>query len=264
MDRPLLFFDSGVKGLPYLEMAKSLLPAERFVYLADRKNFPYGEKTTHSLITLILESMERAISMLKPKLVVIACNTASVVALSLLREKFLVPFIGVVPAIKPAAERLKSGKLGVLATRQTVSDIYLDQLIENFTCHCEVVKLPLTKLVDLVEYHFFNASSSDKIQILNQEIGNLKDRGISMVVLGCTHFILLENELKNVLGDQISIVDSREGVTKQLVKVLKESGQDSAELKGEHQFYLTGSDQSLHRYRLFAEEYGLCFRGVLE
>ena len=139
-DDPIVFIDSGVGGLPYLEKARIYMPGENLVYVADNKNFPYGEKSAGQLKSIILMLIRKIVDKISPKLIVIACNTASVVALSLLREEFGIPFVGVVPAIKPAGEYSENGKIGLLATRKTVEDPYTDTLINEFASSCRVEK----------------------------------------------------------------------------------------------------------------------------
>ena len=126
--RPVVVFDSGVGGLPYLQRLREFLPDETFSYVADTANFPYGEKSTAELNDIVHRQMERLIHRIVPKLVVVACNTASVVALSELRAAFGLPFVGVVPAVKPAAETTENKRIGLIATRKTVEDPYTDML----------------------------------------------------------------------------------------------------------------------------------------
>jgi glutamate racemase len=261
--KPILFFDSGVGGLPYLEEARSALPGERFTYLADRQNFPYGEKPIFRLQRLILNTVERALERLDPKLVVVACNTASVVALDALRSRFSLPFVGVVPAVKLAADRLEAGKIGVLATRQTIAAGYTDQLISSFASHCEVVRIPLANMVELVEYDFFTTSSEEKRKAIAAELDGFALSGLDMIVLGCTHFILLEEELRQVLGQRIRLVDSRSGVTRQIARVLQSGGLTQSDAGGSDRLYVTGKAPVEERFRLFAARYGLDPGGTL-
>ena len=140
--KPIAFLDSGVGGLPYLEMAREHLPKENFIYLADRKNFPYGTKSAEEVFAAVAVLTDRILAAEKPKVFVLACNTMSVVALTRLRKLYpRLPFVGVVPAVKPAAERTKVKRIGVLATNRTLQDAYLDDLIRRFASSCEVVRV---------------------------------------------------------------------------------------------------------------------------
>ena len=261
--RPILFFDSGVGGLPYLEAAENALPGECFAYLADREHFPYGEKEQDRLHHLVVAAMERALQRIDPKLVVVACNTASVVALKHLRSRFSLPFVGVVPAVKLAADNMQTGKIGVLSTRQTSSAGYTERLINSFASHCEVVRIGLPGMVDLVEYDFFTTTSAEKRAAIAAELEQGIPAGIDTIVLACTHFILIEEELRQVLGRGIRLVDSREGVTRQLVRVLSAEKLAAESCDGRNRLYLTGPAPPEERYRLFAARYGLASVEIL-
>ena len=254
---PILYFDSGVGGLPYLEHAKQLLPNERFVYLADRKNFPYGDKSVSEIKDAVFSAISGIIKIEKPKLAVIACNTASVITLSSLRSKFRLPFVGVVPAVKPASKLNKDGRIAVLATFRTTEDTYLKDLINTFAPDKEVKRFAEGNLVEFVEKNYFETSETEKINILENILWEVKNDNFKTVVLGCTHFLLLEKELNKVLGSSVSIVDSREGVTNQLVRILKANNLMSKVKAGNDKFYVTGKTPVEKRYVLFAEMFGL-------
>ena len=262
--KPVVFFDSGIGGLPYLEMARQRVSGEFFIYLADRKHFPYGIKTPLEVLTGVMESLGLAISRFNPRAVVVACNTASVIALAELRKRYNVPFIGVVPAVKPAARSLPAGRLAVLATERTLADNYLADLIRNFAEGCEIIRYPLGKLVNLVEYDYFSTSAAERKAIVSREVGGLKKYSVSSAVLGCTHFILLEEELKSAMGNGVEIVDSREGVTGQLIRVLQDKGSGKGCSGRRDCFYVTGDVPVEERYRKFAGKYGLEFAGILK
>jgi glutamate racemase len=262
--KPVVFFDSGIGGLPYLEMARQRVAEEFFIYLADRKHFPYGVKTPSEILTGVMESLGLAIRRFDPRAVVVACNTASVIALAELRKRYDIPFIGVVPAVKPAARSLSAVRLAVLATERTLADNYLADLIRNFADGCEVIRYPLGKLVNLVEYDYFSTSAAEKRAIVSREVGKLKNSAVSSAVLGCTHFILLEEELKSAMGGEVDIVDSREGVTRQLIRVLKDKGSGGGCPGRRDCFYVTGEAPVEERYRKFAGKYGLEFAGILK
>lgn len=255
--RPILFFDSGVGGLPYLLHAKKQLPNERFVYLADRKNFPYGEKSITEIKNAVFSALSSILKIEKPKLAVIACNTASVVTLASLRSKFKFPFVGVVPAVKPASRITRDGKIAVLATFRTTEDLYLQNLIDSFASDKEVKRFAEGNLVEFVEKNFFESSKKEKINIIENTLYDVKSNGFSTIVLGCTHFLLLEDELKKVLGNSVSIVDSREGVTNQLIRLLNENNLMRKTKAGVDKLYVTGNDPVEKRYKLFAEMFGL-------
>ena len=261
--RPILVFDSGVGGLPYLMHARKQLPDERFVYLADRVNFPYGEKTIPEIRNAVFRSITRINTVEKPKLIVIACNTASVIALSDLRAKFNLPFVGVVPAVKPAVRLCDNGKLAILATLRTTGDIYLRKLIDRFAAGKEVKRFAEGNLVRFVEKKFFDTSRREKLDLLNRTLREVKENKFNTVVLGCTHFLLMEEELREVLGEKIRIVDSRDGVTNQIKRLLESYNLINKNKAEEDNFYVTGNDPPETRYKLFAEKFGLILAGTI-
>ncbi|MBN2354266.1 MAG: glutamate racemase [Spirochaetales bacterium] len=261
--RPIIFFDSGVGGLPYLALARERLPAERFVYVADRGHYPYGEKTVTELRAVVLEVFGRAAERFSPKLGVVACNTASVAALDALRAAFDPPFVGVVPAVKPAAAFSKNKRIGVLATPQTVKNDYLDALVRDFAEGCEVVRIPAPRLRDFVETRLFDAPAAEKDEVIGEAAGAVRASGADVVVLGCTHYLHVAAELEAALGPSVRIIDSREGVVNQLVRVLDGSRLRAAKRDGEDGFFLTGEAPVEERYRRFAERFGFAGAEIL-
>src|SRR6056297_476855 len=265
--RPIAVFDSGVGGLPYLEYLRKDTPKESFVYLADRENFPYGEKSDKELRSIIIQSVGKFIQLTNPKLMIIACNTASVVALSELRCHFNIPFIGVVPAVKPAAEHSKKRSIGILATRRTVKEPYTENLIHRFAADCRVVRYAGAEIVELVEHNFFTSSQDEKTKILNTAFDFFQSAGIDALVVGCTHFIFVEELLHAMLKGTTEIIDSREGVAKQTLRVMKKNGlHETSENGGRGQFFVSGKDMSEkdnERYSRFAGMFELEWSGLL-
>jgi glutamate racemase len=261
--KPILFYDSGSGGLPYLKSARTRLPGADYVYLADRKNFPLGEKPARVVRRLVLQSISVAVRRFDPVLIVIACNTASVVALEVLRKSFAAPFVGVVPAVKPAALSLGSGKLAVVATRQTAFGPYLEQLIQDFADGCRVVKVPVANLVTFAEFHYLTAPPEQRLAAVRRELGPLLEEEVDAVVLGCTHFVLLEQEFRTLLPERTALIDSREGVTNRIVSLL-EAGTMESEKTGTAELYLRGGTGEEQRYRAFAERFDLRYCGRLQ
>ena len=262
-EQPILFFDSGVGGLPYLELAMRELPEESYIYVCDTLNFPYGTKDSKDLIELIINQIAKIIEGFSPKIGVIACNTASVIALSRLRERFKIPFIGVVPAVKPAVEKVNGKRIAVVATQRTIEDQYLKALIQDFASKNHVLTLAANELVTLVENDFFILSFEERIKKMNFIFQKIKNDLIDTVVLGCTHFILLQKEFYDVLGPNINIIDSREGVIRQLIKVLKmENLLSKKSNKITRQFWLTRAINQ-NKYRKFADFFNLDYNGEI-
>jgi glutamate racemase len=263
--RPVAFLDSGVGGLPYLAHARRILRDERFVYVADNENFPYGEKESPRIIEASLRVTGRLVDRENPRIVVVACNTMSVVALAALRARFPVPFVGVVPAVKPAAAVSRRGRVGVLATRQTVEGAYLRSLIESHASGCIVVSLPAAGLVEFVEKELYRSSAGERLERVRGEVARFHDAQVDTLVLGCTHFLHLEQEFRSLLDEEgITLVDSREGVISQaarLALVPEERGEGAA--SGGDTLYVTGPDAGDERYVWFAERFGLRLDGTL-
>ncbi|MBN2625604.1 MAG: aspartate/glutamate racemase family protein, partial [Spirochaetales bacterium] len=140
-EQPVGFLDSGIGGIPYLVKLREKLPRENYIYLADHANFPYGEKSVEQIRASVLQATDRLLTISRPKLIVLACNTASVSALQVLREYVDIPVVGVVPAVKPAASLSGRRTIGVLATESTVNAPYLDGLIEQFARDFRVVRV---------------------------------------------------------------------------------------------------------------------------
>ncbi|HUX19839.1 MAG TPA: aspartate/glutamate racemase family protein, partial [Spirochaetia bacterium] len=140
-ERPVVFYDSGIGGLPYLAWVRERRPDAHFIYVGDNEHFPYGEKTHEELRRIAVSVVGRILTRFDPQLVVVACNTASVVALAELRARYPVAFVGVVPAVKPAAERSRGRRIALLATTRTVGDAYSEKLIKEYASDCTVVRI---------------------------------------------------------------------------------------------------------------------------
>jgi glutamate racemase len=271
VSKPLLFYDSGAGGLPYLQAARKRLPYEDYIYLADRKNFPLGEKTEKTVRRLVLQSITGAVRRFDPGLIVVACNTASAAALQALRKHFPLPFVGVVPALKPAALSTDEGKVAVLATRGTAVGPYLEGLIREFADDRDVVKVPVANLVEFAEYQYLSATVRQRLDVVREALQPLLKENVRTVVLGCTHFVLLEGEFRRILPDVVSVVDSREGVTNRIVSML-EHGRAGGGKGREHtdgpvgtaELYLHGGTGEEERYRSFARAFSVQFSGFLE
>ncbi len=266
-ERPVAFFDSGLGGLPYYEWAAGRLPTETFVYLADTANFPYGEKSIEELEQIVIKSVGRLIAHTNPKVVVVACNTASVVALPALRRSYPIPFVGVVPAIKPAATLSKNRSIGLLATARTVTDKYTERLIRDFAADCNIARIADGKLVRFVESRILDAGIEEKRTAVAASVRSLREAHVDAVVLGCTHFVYLAAEIEEALGRGVKVLDSREGVGKQLARVVTPARNTQARRTADS-FYVTGFGQQSganqeERYRAFAERFGLRYDGVI-
>ncbi|MDC7227153.1 MAG: glutamate racemase [Spirochaetales bacterium] len=257
---PLLFIDSGIGGLPYLEWLKKRMPEESFVYIADNKNFPFGTKNRNELINIMVATIAEAEEQYSPKAAVLACNTASVVSLDVLRNNFNFPFIGVVPAIKPAAFTTKNKRIGLMASNRTIEDEYTERLIKDFASDCEVFKLAAGEIIDFIENRLYNSDQDEIRAVIAPAVKYFKDNEVDIVVLGCTHFLFLEKELQEELGGNVMIIDSRDGVGRQIMRVLEDKDLKSGR-KTDDKFILTGnkeSNEKIRNYTWISEKYGLC------
>ena len=218
----ILVFDSGIGGLGVVTALNSLAPGLPLTYLADNGFFPYGEKPDDILLPHILRVIGQAIEREKPEAVVIACNTASTIALAALRAAYPLPFIGCVPPIKPAAAASRSRSIGVLATKATVRRPYLNGLVEKFAPDCTVLTLGTPDLAELAEQKFRGAAvdvSAAVAPLFTQPGGEQ----IDAVALGCTHYSFLLEEFLALRPD-ISWHDPAMPVAKQTLKIIEPLG----------------------------------------
>jgi len=230
-NRSVLFIDSGIGGIPYCVDFHKKNPHEEVCYLADTQNFPYGPRGKEELASILINLTEKLIKNINPKLVVLACNTATVSALPQLRMKFpQLPFVGTVPAIKPAALASQNGKVGILGTRRTIDEIRALN-IANKTC--EIIGIAAPELVEFIEKHFNKASENEKTEVVRKYINIFKREGAYSLVLGCTHFLYLLEEFRREASPNIVVFDSLEGITKRIDFLLDEN---NGELRAEKDF----------------------------
>jgi glutamate racemase len=221
----IAIFDSGIGGLPYLEPARAALPDESFVYLADRAGFPYGTKTREEVRDIVLGLVSRLVAAYDPKAIVIACNTASQAGLDAVRRANPgLPIIGTVPAIKPAAERTRSGTIGVMATAGAVEDPYLDALIARYAKGVTVIREAAQELVSFVERRAATAGPEERREAARPFVRRLVELGADEIVLACTHYLHLRDDIAELAGPGVEVVDSRAGVARRLKQVLTERG----------------------------------------
>ena len=262
MSKIVGFYDSGIGGLPYLEWLKKHTAGCSFRYLADSAHFPFGTKTEPEIKSIVIESIGRFIESEHPDLIVIACNTASVTALELLRQKYSIPFVGVVPAIKPAVAISKKKSIGLFATNKTVSQLYTQNLIDTFASGCTVSKFAMPEIVAFVEKNIFTATEDEIIRIITPAADFFKQQGVDTVILGCTHFVYLEDTFKKVLGSTISVIDSREGVGNRAISLMEKIESHKDDGKGD-MFFVTSIEKMPGNYKSISSRYGLSFGGEI-
>ena len=219
---PLLFFDSGVGGLSVLEPTRRLLPNAPIVYVADNAGFPYGSRTESEVASRVPALLGRRVERFHPRLAVIACNTASTIALDAVRSALDLPVVGTVPAIKPASEMSKTRVIGVLGTQATVRQPYVDDLAARFAADCTVVRHGSPELVELAEAKLaggevaVEAVRSAALPMFETERG----ADIDVVVLACTHFPLLGEELRAAFPG-VALIDGGPGIARRIANLTR-------------------------------------------
>ncbi len=221
--RPIGFFDSGIGGLSVLSTAQKMLPNEDFVYYGDNARAPYGELPPEKIAQYTIECIEKLVDM-DMKALVIACNTATSVAIVKLREWLDIPIISMEPAIKPAFEMKKNGLVAVMATPATLKQPRFIKLRRRIDPKNEALLLPCPNLVELIEKGEFDSQEIDEY-ILNLFLPHTEKK-IDCIVLGCTHFVIIKKTIERVcnkLFDQPKIVHGNQGTVKRLTNILKQN-----------------------------------------
>lgn len=237
-----LVLDSGVGGLSIVAKIREICTPLQIHYLADLAGFPYGIKSEAELLHRVISLLESSLPIYQPDLVVIACNTASTLVLDELRQRFSLPFVGVVPAIKPAAQLTQTGVIAILATEGTVKRDYTHKLIQDFAAHHQVLRHGSSNLVLLAEQKLRGNLLGDAD--IEREVEALKkiDPRLDTVVLACTHFPLLKEELSRSLPHIRYWVDSGDAIARRVQYWLDHLGiraEESAQAPVNH-FLLTG------------------------
>jgi glutamate racemase len=248
-----LIFDSGVGGLSVLHEILQLRPQLSFVYVADNAGLPYGDKTPEWLQHRVSTVIAEALKLYTPKILVIACNTASTIVLPQIRSEVSFPVVGVVPAIKPAAALSKNRVIGLLATPGTVKRVYTDGLIQDFAKDCHVVRVGSSRLVELVERKLRGeVLPLDELKNICQPF--LDSTPIpDTIVLGCTHFPLVPDELKAVLPG-VTLVDSGSAIAQRVMSLLGAHAPAPEPLR---KILFTRLDASIDQLRPYLKSLGL-------
>lgn len=218
--QPIGVFDSGIGGTSIWREIHNLLPNEKTIYLADSKNAPYGEKSKEEIIRLSMKNTDLLLDM-NCKLIVVACNTATTNAIRELRAKYDVPFIGIEPAIKPAAIHSKTQIIGILATKGTLNSELFNKTTEMFY-HTKIIEQIGYGLVELIENG--QIESAEMTQLLHSYLTPMIEANIDFLVLGCSHYPYLIPQIRKIIPDHIQIIDSGLAVARQTQNLLKEIG----------------------------------------
>ncbi|MEQ5786921.1 glutamate racemase [Erythrobacter sp. NFXS35] len=236
---PILLFDSGVGGLTVYDALRKVLPQAPVIYAADLAGLPYGTKTEAQIAARVSGLLGRMAERYQPRLACIACNTASTIALGMVRDVLEIPVVGTVPAIKPAAALTRSGTIGLVGTEATIRQAYVDDLESRFGNGTRLLRIAAPGLVEAAEAKLRGRAVDPAL------IADVHDRlaampggeAIDTLVLACTHFPLLAKELAAAFGPQVTQVDGAEGIARRIADLLE--GQDFAST-GPDRFLVTG------------------------
>lgn len=255
--RPILFFDSGVGGLSVLAPTAALLPRAPIVYAADSAGFPYGTRSEAEIAARVPALLGRLAERYDPRLIVIACNTASTIALQHVRAALDVPIVGTVPAIKPAAKLSQTRVIGVLGTEATVRQPYVDDLTARFAADCTVLRHGSAELVELAERALMGEAPPP--ERLRAVLAGLFDQPggerLDVIVNACTHFPLLEAELAAAAPHPVRFVDGGPGIARRIAELV--AGEDWPEDKPAGRAVFTRRDAATDALAPALARYGL-------
>ncbi|MBB3124467.1 glutamate racemase [Mesoflavibacter sabulilitoris] len=237
--QPIGIFDSGVGGTSIWKEIHALLPYENTIYLADSANAPYGPKGKDAIIALSEKNTEYLLNQ-NSKIIVVACNTATTNAIKHLRKKYDVPFIGIEPAIKPAALQTQTKAIGILATKGTLSSELFFNTSQLYSNGIEIIEQEGEGIVQLIESG--NINSEEMRALLEIYLKPMLNANIDYLVLGCTHYPYLIPQLLKMLPKHIKIIDSGEAVARQTKAILKQLNLlNIADVKPDLKFYINSN-----------------------
>jgi glutamate racemase len=237
-------FDSGVGGLSVLRHVRQLLPSEHLIYVADSAHVPYGDKSPAYIMQRSLVLTQFLIEQ-GAQAIVIACNTATAIAANELRQRFGLPIIGMEPALKPAVAATQSGVVGVLATVGTLESARFAALLGRYSNEVKIVTKGCPGLVEQVEAGELNSAKSR--DLVKAYISPLLDSGADTLILGCTHYPFLYPMIREMVGEQVVIIDTGAAVAKQLKRRLPEVLSTDAQFDSSTDFYTTGDPRQAEK-----------------
>lgn len=240
-NNPIGVFDSGIGGTSIWNAIHELLPNEKTIYLADSKNAPYGQRSKEEIVALSKKNVDFLLEQ-NCKLIVVACNTATTNAIRELRADYDIPFIGIEPAIKPAANNSKTQVIGILATKGTLNSELFNKTAEMFQ-NTKIIEQVGYGLVQLIEDG--NLYSPEMTQLLESYLKPMIEENIDYLVLGCSHYPYLIPQIKKILPDHIQIIDSGEAVARQTQNVLREKVGFTQLPQSEPVFYINSNSAVL-------------------
>ena len=241
--RPILFFDSGVGGLSVLAPTRALLPDAPIIYAADSAGFPYGTRSDGDIAARVPALLGRLTERYHPRLIVIACNTASTIALPAVRAALDLPIVGTVPAIKPAAEQSITRTVGVLGTAATVRQTYVDDLAGRFAADCTVLRHGSAELVQLAEAKL-RGEATDPAAYRAALAGLFDQPGgesIDIIVNACTHFPLVRDELARAAPHPVRFIDGGPGIARRIAHLTSGQTWPASQVPGRAVFTHVGA-----------------------
>ncbi len=240
---PVGVFDSGLGGISVLAQLMEIMPGEDYIYLGDCLNAPYGTRDVEDIQRLTFEAVN---FLLKKgiKVLVVACNTATSAAIVQLREKLDIPVVGMEPALKPAVEKGRDGSIVVMATPTTLREEKFRRLMEKYRTKADIIPLPCPGLVELIEDG--KLEGEEITGLLKKLVSCLEIKKVSTVVLGCTHYPLIQDTIQKVYGDA-EVIDGNEGTARQVRRIMEEENllAASGREKGEVRFYTFGDKEKV-------------------
>jgi glutamate racemase len=244
LSSPIGIFDSGVGGISVLRAIRKQMPEESILYFGDQAHVPYGSRSLEQ-IQNFSEAITRFLLEQGAKIIVVACNTASAAALTSLRGKFPnIQFVGMEPAVKPAAEHTQTGKVGVLATPATFQGALYASVVERFASGVELFPETCPGLVQQIEQG--NLEGEETRKILEDALGPLLEKNIDTVVLGCTHYPFVIPLIQQIVGDDVRVIDPAPAVARQTARLLEANGcKKNSGSKGDVKFYTSGDPERL-------------------
>lgn len=249
-ENPIGLFDSGVGGTSIWKEVHSLLPNENTIYLADSKNAPYGLKSKEEILLLSVKNTEFLLNQ-NCKIIVVACNTATTNAIKELRTKYDVPFIGIEPAIKPAALQSKTQTIGILATKGTLNSELFHKSVSNHP-DVKIIEQIGHGLVQLIENGDINSPEME--ELLRSYLTPMVEKNIDYLVLGCSHYPYLIPQIKKLIPSHIQIIDSGEAVAKQTKRILESLSLINDSDKKSSQIFYTNSEPEVLEKLLYYEQ----------
>jgi glutamate racemase len=239
-DAPILLFDSGVGGLTVYDALRKVLPQAPVIYAADLAGLPYGTKTEAQIAARVAGLLGRMAERWQPRLACIACNTASTIALGMVRDVLEIPVVGTVPAIKPAAALTRTGTIGLVGTEATIRQRYVDDLERDFASGKRLLRIAAPGLVQAAEAKLRGGAVDPALiaDVHTRLVELAGEDDIDTLVLACTHFPLLADELAAAFGPDVAQVDGAEGIARRIAHLL--DGQIFAPSPAPNRFVVTG------------------------